>query len=529
MDRDVCASGLRPRRAVSAAVLLAMAGFAVPVSHAAEATTRLVTVDANGDEIGYEGATGIDGGIAVSADGRFVAFQHGGVLVPEDTNGIRDIYVRDIAYGANYLVSKSTSALANGPSGRPAMSSNGSFILFHSLATNLVDGVPDANPGRDIFVTDLYFGFTFFVSVDNLGVQWPGDSINPTVSDDGQRVAYDSTARLDPYDLNGGGWDIYVSDLFSFTTSVVSLNSQGQQANAPCVGAMISGNGRYVLFQSAASNLAPNDTNGVQDLFVRDLTQNKTVCVSVNAAGQAGNAPSGSTGSTVVPSSISRDGRLIAFQSTATNFGDPSGDMQIYVHDRDADEDGVFDEAGGIDTFKVSIPTPLGMSAPYFPISRPFISADGRYVTFQTDNPHWIGGSTPRMYVWMHDLTVGLTRLVSETYDGFPPNGACANAVMSGDGTKFLFESVATNMIAPPTSGWNNLYLRDRGSLGVPDCPGDLNISGHIDSTDLNMLLSDWGCKATPGQACPGDADHDGETDSVDLNIVLSVFGTACY
>ena len=167
------------------------------------------------------------------------------------------------------------------------------------------------------------------VSVDSAGNQAIGFSFRPSISADGRFVAFSSDAsNLVPGDTNSTD-DIFVRDLSTNTTTRVSVNSAGNQANNNSFAiASISDDGRFVAFNSAATNLVPGDTNGSRDIFVRDTRANTTTRVSVDSAGNQGNDISFST-------SISTNGRFVAFDSSATNLvpGDTNNTTDIFVSD----------------------------------------------------------------------------------------------------------------------------------------------------------------------------------------------------
>src|SRR5205823_5466864 len=221
---------------------------------------------------------------AISADGRFVAFPSEATnLVPGDTNGVTDVFVRDRRTGTTERVSVSSAgAEANGTSFTPAISADGRFVAFSSDATNLVGR--DTNGAVDVFVNDRMTGMTERVSVDSTGAQANAASIEqfcPALSGDGRFVAFESDAtNLVPGDTNGVA-DVFVHDRLTATTERVSVDSAGAQANDKSDFPAISADGSVVAFVSTASNLVPDDTNvcgsfmtpgSCPDLFVRVRT-----------------------------------------------------------------------------------------------------------------------------------------------------------------------------------------------------------------------------------------------------------------
>ncbi|MFJ5695519.1 TolB family protein [Arthrobacter sp. NPDC093125] len=213
----------------------------------------------------------------ISSDGRYVSFEsRANNLVPGDTNGTFDAFVRDRVTGSTERVSvASDGTQANGSSQRAAISADGRYVAFVSDASNMVPG--DTNGTFDAFVRDRVTGSTERISVTDDGTQANGiGSFNPAISADGRYVAFGSFAdNLVPGDTSF--YDIFVRDRVTGSTERVSVASDGTQANENSLGLdeslrapAISGDGRYVAFTSRASNLVPGDTNGVPDVFVRD-------------------------------------------------------------------------------------------------------------------------------------------------------------------------------------------------------------------------------------------------------------------
>jgi Tol biopolymer transport system component len=202
---------------------------------------------------------------SLSADGRYVAFTSEATnLVPNDTNGFWDIFVRDRRLNRTSRVSVGLGGMQpNGESARAAISGNGRFVAFVSSATNLVPG--DTNAIDDVFVHDRTTGVTTLVS--DVGVVGIHGSDEPSISADGRYVAFSTTSQVDGFTLKVG---IFVADRQTGTRTLVSVNDQGQEANDQSFFAEIAGDGRDVAFFSRATNLVPNHTNGAGDVFVRD-------------------------------------------------------------------------------------------------------------------------------------------------------------------------------------------------------------------------------------------------------------------
>lgn len=264
---------------------------------------------------------------ALSADGRFVGFfSLANNLVPNDTNNSTDVFVYDQFTGQTIRVSlNSTGVEGNFASYYPALSADGRFVAFQSAANNLV--FSDSNNANDIFVYDRVSSQTSRVSVNSSGLEGNGESYDPEVSADGQLVTfYSAASNLVSNDTNNA-FDSFVYNRVSGQTSRVSVSSSGAQANGGSGVPVLSANGRFVTFHSIASNLVGNDTNNVEDSFVYDRIMEQTTKVSTSNTGILGNGASLGP----VPSA---DGRIVAFESDATNLvpNDTNNVRDIFVY-----------------------------------------------------------------------------------------------------------------------------------------------------------------------------------------------------
>lgn len=206
----------------------------------------------------------------ISGDGRYVSFtSFASNLVPNDTNLKNDVFVRDRLLAQTRRPSSNLSgASGNQESGGNKISLDGHFIVFDSLASDLVAG--DTNNMSDVFVYDQQSQTVTRVSIGANGVQANGDSDSARLSSDGRYVIFSSTAtNLIPNDTNGVR-DVFLRDLQTGEIIRLSIALDGSGANGNSYPEAFSADGRYVLFNSEASNLVPNDTNGVRDLFLYD-------------------------------------------------------------------------------------------------------------------------------------------------------------------------------------------------------------------------------------------------------------------
>jgi Tol biopolymer transport system component len=230
-----------------------------------------------------------------------------GNLVPDDTNGATDAFVRDRVKGTTERVSvSSTGAQANRDSTGCVITADGRFVVFGSTATNLVSA-KDTNKAEDIFVRDRVKGTTERVTTSRTGTQANGPSYSPDISDDGRYVSFQSTAtNLVAGDTSSQRTDVFVYDRERKRMSRESVSPAGKEANNASGGAQITPDGRYLIFRSYASNLVKGDTNRKLDIFLRDLTTRTTVLLDLGFPGY--NRDGGVHGFT-----LSADGQWIAF------------------------------------------------------------------------------------------------------------------------------------------------------------------------------------------------------------------------
>lgn len=392
----------------------------------------LVSVDSGGvqgnADSGGDLSSGADG-VAISRYGRFIVFTSAATNLDgagNDTNGVSDVFLHDRDFDANLVfdeafsgairtirvnVDSNGSEASGGASRLPAVSALGRHVAFESDATNLVGAGNDTNNQTDIFVHDRDADcnglldqaggiLTLRVSVGPNGVQANGASRRPSISHNGRFVVFDSTAGnlIAGGDQNGGFDDVFVYDRDAdmdgrldetgageTATVLISVSSSGVQGAGPSTvpaGAAISESGRYVVFNSWFSDApTPNgtgvyirdrdsDANGVFDETFAGATA--TTLVSVAADGTPGNQGCWALG-------ISPDGQFVTFLSAsdnldpATGFNTPPAYVFLFVHDRDADGNGVFDETFNGARSTTYLATPELYSPP--PNVRPYTAA----------------------------------------------------------------------------------------------------------------------------------------------------------
>ena len=368
-------------------------------------------------------ANGESRDVSISADGRYVAFTSSATnLVTGDTSGFADMFVRDRTNGTTTLVSASSGGgPGNGGSGGPAISGNGAFVAFSSEASDLV--ALDGNGVSDVFRRDLAAGTTARVSVDTVNGDanaFSGGWLS--ISHDGGRVAFYSNAT----DLVAGpvyGADAYARDMVAGTTTLVSVADGGGAANGPSGVPAISADGRYVAFDSNATNLVSGgDANGFDDdVLVRDLTLGTTQRVSVSSDGTQADA-----GSTFP--SISEHGEYVSFESYATNLvgdGDDNNEVQdVFLRDV---------ANGTTERVSVASGVPDGNDRSY-QIPSGSMSADGSLVTFYGPATNLVAGDTNGAYdVFVRNVEAGQTDRVSVTSGGPVGNGAITQVSVSAE------------------------------------------------------------------------------------------------
>ncbi len=421
------------------------------IASAAPGDIERVSVDSSGSE-----GNGASGRSSISSDGRFVAFESAASnLVSGDTNGTQDIFVHDRQTATTSRVSVSSSGIqGNNLSETPSISSDGRFVAFASHASNLVSG--DNNGNQDIFVHDRQTGTTSRVSVDSSGSEGNNRSEFPSISSDGRFVAFHSIAsNLVSDDTNVTG-DIFVHDRQTGTTSRVSVDSSGSEGNGRSSFPSISSDGRFVAFDSHASNLVSGDNNSSQDIFVHDRQTGTTSRVSVGSSGSEGN------GGSSFPS-ISGDGRFVAFFSLASNLvsGDTNGTFDGFVHDR---------QTGTTSRVSVDSSGSEGNSSSF----AASISNDGRFITFYSTASNLVSGDTNGTFdVFVHDRQTGTTSRVSVDSSGSEGNSASNRPSISSDGRFVAFYSDASNLVSGDSNGQRDVFVAEQ-AVTVPPASCDL-------------------------------------------------------
>ncbi len=291
-------------------------------------------------------------------------------------------------------------------------------------------------------------GTTTRVSLSAEGHQGDGGSFAPKTTPDGRLIAFGSVAtQLIPGDTNGH-MDVFLYDQWSRRISRVSLAPGGEQANHRSAEPFFSADGRFLGFESKASNLAYGDTNNRTDVFVRDLATGSIDRVSVASDGKQGNAESLGFGA-----SFSADGRYVAFSSFATNLvaHDRNNRRDTFVHDR---------QTGA--TARVSVNS-RGRDAKGSSGPDASLSADGRYVAFSSDAFNLVDDDTNDLSdAFIYDRSSGVTTRASVASNGAEANGGCGRVGLSADARFVVFDDTASNLVPSDTNRARDVFVHDR-------------------------------------------------------------------
>jgi Tol biopolymer transport system component len=451
----------------------------------AAGASELVSVGPSGGS-----GDGMSSGVAVDEDGSVVVFFSDARLIVADTNGKRDVYLHDRGSGTIELVSVGNEEqVANGASqlaaGEPSVSADGDVVAFYSDASNLVGG--DDNGERDVFVRQRSAGMTLRVSVGPGGVQGDGPSVHPSISADGSLVAFQSNAsNLVANDSNGVS-DIFVHNVATGSTERVCDDMV--EANGFSLSPSISADGSVVVFVSAATNLVPEDNNNRLDVFACNLGTGDIELVSVDSDGLQGN------GDSIVPD-VNADGSIVVFKSTATNLVPEDFNRVVDVFARDRSN-------GTTERISVDVDGNDGGDSS-FP---PSISNDGRLVAFGSMAADLVDRDVNHAAdVFVRDRQNDRTVLISLSADNEQANGSTPDVppAISGDGREVAFVSLASNLDPDDGNGLADVFIGTaiRGGICIEDsdCPdGQSCENGRcVESTPTPVITSTPTITPTP-------------------------------
>lgn len=438
---------------VAAAVAAAGAAQRTPESASgraldAEAVSLVARVNVSTSGAQADGPTV---GAVLSANGRYVAFaSRATTLVRRDRNRTSDVFVHDLRTSRTTRVSVSSAgAEASGASLLPSISADGRTVAFPSSATNLVPD--DRNAVQDVFVRDRATATTRRVSL-GLDGEANGRSLAPFVSGDGSIVAFSSEASNLVFGDTNGTLDVFVARTTGGPARRVSVGLDGQ-SDGRSEASAISADGRIVAFRSFATNLVGEDRNERADVFACDLRTGSTGVENVSSRGAQAN---GAT----FRGMLSGSGRFVGFRSRASNLvpGDTNDALDVFEHDRatgrttrvSVASDGAEADSRGVD---------WRVRESLF-VSRPFLSADGRFAAFTSRAPNLVAGDRNGMPdVFVHDLESGRTIRVSVSIDGREANAPSFVSGISADGRVVAFTSFASNLVAGDTNGRKDVFV----------------------------------------------------------------------
>ena len=353
-----------------------------------------------------------------------------------------------------------------------AISGNGDLVAFESGATDLVTG--DTNGLGDVFVRDRGAGVTRRVSVGSGGGQADGASYRCALSRDGRFVAFESAAKNLVADDDNGWPDVFRHDLVTGTTIAISSNLAGEISDQGAEFPALSADGSVAAFATLSTNLGPIDPTG-RDIYVRDFAAGTIERITVGLGGTPVNH-------NCQDPVLSDDGRYVAFGSHASNLvpGDTNNAQDVFVFDR---------VAGVLERVSVG---PLGIQAAA-DSQYPSISADGRFVAFQSRSSVGLAGDTNNAFdVFVRDRLLGTTTRVSSDLDGNAGSNVSRDASISADGRYVAFCSWANDLVPGDLSGQYDVFVHDRQN-GVTERRSPAETGGEGNGHSFAPALSSDG------------------------------------
>ena len=292
-------------------------------------TTKLISAAPNGEE-----GNGDCYAPAISGDGKSVAFESNATnLITDDKNGVKDIFIwHSITNKIERVSVGNDDKEANAASYEPSVSGDGNLIAFTSTASN-ISTTEKGTSNNNVFLRDMQLSTAIMISVDPKSKKGGGGS-NASIAYDGKRMAfYSQTSTLVSDDKNGL-WDIFLWEEKNPQLKIISLTADGKERNQGeesvnrIVAPSISGNGRYIAFTTTANNMVPGDDKNFQDVFIYDTQTKTTIIASTSADGKMGNSDSPIGQGEKI--AISYDGNYVAYSTKATNLGVPASNIVLY-------------------------------------------------------------------------------------------------------------------------------------------------------------------------------------------------------
>ncbi len=428
----------------------------------------------------------------LSADGRYVLFRSTSELYAGPTVTPIDLLLKDRETGTFELVARdSKGAMPDTNTAQGRISGDARFVSFTALATNFG---PISSTKYEVYVRDRETGDTERVSVAADGGLADADSLANDVSDDGRYVIFNSVAGnlVSPPWVPSTTLQLFLRDRVAGTTTLISQGG-GAPGNGSVINMDITGDGRFIVFDSYASNLVPGDTNNQPDVFLFDRLSGTIERVSVtdDEAQAVGGLSQGAQ--------VSEDGNRILFFSFANNLvPNHNGQRHAYLRDRAAGTTRLISatETGG---------QSAGSSGSLA------IARNGAYVSFRTGGSLVAADQNASDDVYRVRVDDGSIDLVSKSpVTGLAVGGSNWTA-LNGDGSLIVFRSTSSALAPFDSNGFADFFATP---LAVP-VTGDLDGDGHVGGADLALLLGAWGTSGA------GDLDGDGIVGGSDLAILL--------
>ena len=441
--------------------------------------------------------------VSLSADGTKVAFDSSSTnLDPGDTDIYQDVYAKDLVSGTLILASTSSGGIkGDNQSRQAALSADGTKVAFSSRATNIHPA--DTDLIAEVFVKDLVSGTLHLASINSAGIKSNHHSIEPSLSADGNKVAFDSSSEiLHPADPDGFE-DVYIKDLVSGTLTLASTNSGGIKANLPNREPSLSADGTKVAFRSVATNLDSADADGFEDIYVKDLVSGTLILASTGSSGTKGNNHSREP-------SLSADGTKVAFLSFASNLdpGDTDTTPDVYVKDL---------VSGTLTLASTSSGGTNGNNS-----SRELsLSADGTKVAFDSFATNLDPGDTDGIEdMYVKDLVSGTLTLASTSSGNTKGNNQSRDPSLSSDGSKVAFRSHATNLHPSDTDGVADVYVKDLGDGGPQPVTVGIKIKKTTTIYTVTIITAQNFDATTVdvSTVCFGDVDAPAERDCTEVD-----------
>lgn len=488
----------------------ASSGSGIDFSDTTFIDTSRISVDSNGAEAGAASYEP-----SISNNGRYTAYYSDATdLIASDTNGTADVFLYDSVTETTARVSVGAGGVqANGASYLPSISGDGRFVAYMSDATNLVAG--DTNGVTDIFLYDTVTETTTRVSVDSGGNEADIGSGYVSVSDNGRYITYHSDATNLVVGDTNGATDVFLYDTVAETTTRVSVDSGGNEGDAYSYYPAISGDGQYVTYTSDSTNLVASDTNGASDVFLYNVDTQTTTRASVVTGGAQSN------GNSISPS-ISVDGRYITYYSDASNLGsDTNGTYDIFLFDTNTtittmvsvDSNGVHSD-----------------NASYEPV----ISDDGKYIAYQSDGATLVNNDYNGLSdIYVYEVDTARTMRISldpdrnEVYDG-----TSSGATISGDGKYIAYQSSSSSLVFDDTNAALDVFLTQLVSANRLNYAAGSH--GSVSGNTAQTVL--YGLDGTAVTAVPDSGYHfvkwsDNSTQNprTDTDVVANISVTASF